>query len=177
MWNGASMLTRWVARAAVLAAVLGGLGGVRGENSTADSPPPVSAERWDWPISPPRLTAAFEAPPTPYAAGHRGVDLAATPGQAVVAPTAGILSVAQVVVDRPVVTIKVGEHLLVSMEPVDASIPLGSAVAPGQPVGVIAAGGHCDGACVHLGVRVDGEYVSPLLFLAAVPPAVLLPVE
>ena len=92
------------------------------------------------------------------------------------APAGGVLTVAQTVVDRPVVTIKVDEHVLVSMEPVTASVAIGAAIAAGQPIGVVAAGGHCDGRCVHLGVRVDGEYVSPLLFLAGVPPAVLLPV-
>ena len=37
--------------------------------------------------------------------------------------------------------------------------------------------GHCtDGpSCVHLGARVDGAYVSPLLFLGGGVPSVLLP--
>jgi len=136
----------------------------------------TSSARWTWPLSPPRVIAPFAAPPGPYAAGHRGIDLAATPGAQVMAPAGGVLTVAQTVVDRPVVTIKVDEHVLVSMEPVTASVAIGAAIAAGQPIGVVAAGGHCDGRCVHLGVRVDGEYVSPLLFLAGVPPAVLLPV-
>lgn len=142
--------------------------------STYESP---ASARWTWPITPPRVTAPFVAPAGPYAAGHRGIDIAVGPGGAVLAPTGGTLTVAQTVVDRPVVTIAVGEHVLVSMEPVAATVPLASAVSAGEPVGIVATGGHCDAQCVHLGVRVDGEYVSPLLFLADVPPAVLMPLE
>jgi hypothetical protein len=42
-------------------------------------------------------------------------------------------------------------------------------------VGTVATGGHCEGSCIHFGVRLHGEYVSPLLYLAGVPRAVLLP--
>ena len=42
---------------------------------------------------------------------------------------------------------------------------VGEAVARGQPVGIVAEGGHCDGGCLHLGTRVDGAYVNPMRFL------------
>lgn len=138
----------------------------------------AGASHWQWPTSPPgAVVQSFEAPPGPYAAGHRGIDIAATPGTAVLAPADGVVQFAGVVVDRPVVTVRVGDGVLVSMEPVSTELPVGSAVTAGQPFGVVAAGGHCDGRCLHLGVRVNGDYVSPLLFLATVPPAVLLPLR
>ncbi|MDN4615035.1 peptidoglycan DD-metalloendopeptidase family protein [Leifsonia sp. F6_8S_P_1B] len=138
----------------------------------SDAAPP----RWSWPVTPVRVTRAYAAPPTQYAAGHRGIDLAAGPGATVTAPSAGRVHFAGTVVDRPVLTLDVGGGVLASFEPVATDLPDGTFVQRGEPIGTIAAGGHCD-ACLHLGVRVDGEYVSPLLFLDRLPPSVLLPLE
>lgn len=160
------------------AAALGGAGvSATGEPGGGAAAAGVSV-RWHWPTSPPgAVVRAFLAPPGPYAAGHRGIDVAASAGQAVLSPTDAVVSFSGVVVDRPVITLRVDEHVLVSMEPVASELPVGAAVAAGTVIGAIAGGGHCDGGCLHIGVRVDGEYVSPLLFLAGVPPAVLLPLE
>jgi murein DD-endopeptidase MepM/ murein hydrolase activator NlpD len=117
----------------------------------------------------------FRAPPTPYAAGHRGVDLAASPGDAVRAPAGGVVSFAGPVAGRPVLSIDHGDGVVSSIEPVSSSVAAGAVIGEGEPVGTVATGGHCDGACVHFGVRVHGLYVSPLLFLGGVPRAVLLP--
>jgi len=146
-----------------------------GSGAAADAA--ADAPRWRWPVSPPRIVAPWVAPAGPYAAGHRGIDLAASPGDPVLAPATGVVTFSGVVVDRPVVTVQVGDEVLVSMEPVVADVARGASVAAGQQLGAVGRGGHCDGACVHVGVRVDGAYVSPLLFFAAVPPAVLLPLE
>jgi len=135
-----------------------------------------SAPHWAWPTSPPgAILQSFEAPPNAYAAGHRGIDLAAAPGAVVLAPTGASVQFVGVVVDRPVVTLRIDEHTLVSVEPVSATVAVGAQVAAGQQFGTVAHGGHCDSRCIHVGVRVDGEYVSPLLSYAGVPPAVLLP--
>ena len=144
---------------------------------------PVSAQApgdavatWTWPVDPPvRLVEPFRSPPTPYAAGHRGIDLAASPGAEVRAPSDGVVSFAGPVAGRPVLSIAHGHGIVSTIEPVVASVAAGQAVAEGESVGVVADGGHCDRVCVHVGVRVHGEYVSPLLFLGGVPRAVLLP--
>jgi len=136
----------------------------------------AAARRWRWPTAPPgQVVQPFVAPDGPYAAGHRGIDVAAAPGTPVLAPTDAVVQFSGTVVDRPVVTLRVGEHVLVSFEPVTGELPVGATVEGGQRFGAVAHGGHCDAGCVHLGVRVDGEYVSPLNFYAGVPPAVLLP--
>jgi hypothetical protein len=136
----------------------------------------AAAPSWRWPTSPPgAIVQPFEAPPGPYAAGHRGIDLGAAAGQAVLAPAIASVQFAGIVVDRPVVTLRVDEHVLVSFEPVAAEAPVGAALAVGQRFGTVAVGGHCGDRCLHVGVRVDGQYVSPLLYFAGVPPAVLLP--
>lgn len=133
---------------------------------------------WTWPVPPPvRVIAPFLAPPTPYAAGHRGIDIAAGEGDGVVAPAGGVVTFAGQVAGRGVIAIDHGDGIVSAIEPVAAAVRAGDEVGAGAPVGVVATGGHCDGACVHFGVRLHGAYVSPLLFLGGVPRAVLLPLR
>jgi len=150
--------------------------------STAASPVTVAstvsapaAPGWIWPVAGPRVVERpFLAPPTPYGAGHRGVDLAATGISVEVrAVTSGIVHFAGVVVDRPVITVRTGQ-VLATVEPVTPLVAIGDAVIAGQVIGVLEPG-HCVRPCVHLGVRVAGEYVSPLLYLGGLQRAVLLP--
>jgi murein DD-endopeptidase MepM/ murein hydrolase activator NlpD len=131
--------------------------------------------RWAWPVAAHVLAAGFVAPATPYAAGHRGIDLRAAEGTVVTAPADAVVRFSGMVVDRPVLTLDHGGGVLSSYEPVASTLPVGSVVGRGGIAGTVAAGGHCDGTCLHVGVRVDGDYVSPLLFFDRVPPAVLLP--
>lgn len=91
----------------------------------------------------------------------------------VLAPAGGTVSYAGVVVDRGVLSIRIDARTVLSMEPVDASVRAGELVQKGEEVGVVAGGAHCDDHCLHLGVRVDGEYVNPMRFLVERP--VLLP--
>lgn len=131
---------------------------------------------WAWPVDGPRtVIRPFSAPPTPYAAGHRGVDLTALgAGAAVRAATSGVVHFAGVVVDRPLVTVRAGD-VLVTAEPVSPTVEAGELVSAGDVIGTLEAG-HCGPrACVHIGVRVGGQYVSPLIYLGGLRRAVLLP--
>lgn len=135
---------------------------------------------WLPPIaSPLRVSGPYLAPPSPYASGHRGIDLPAEPGDVVFAPAAGTVSFVGRVADRPVLSIRIDERTVVSFEPLDAvgasgeKLTEGDSVHRGQLLGAMAEGGHCASECVHLGVRVDGEYVNPMRFFAEKP--VLLP--
>lgn len=132
--------------------------------------------RLSWPIVPPhRVLRPFEAPPSRYAAGHRGIDIAAVAGTTVSSPAAGEITFAGRVVDRSTLTIDIGGGLLVSIEPVDATMPTHAQVTEANAIGTVARGGHCDGRCIHLGVRLNGEYVSPMLYLGGIERAILLP--
>lgn len=117
------------------------------------------------------VLAPFAAPPQPWAAGHRGVDLAASSATPVRAPADGVVTVAQVVVDRPVITLRhadsSGHVVLTSYEPVDAAVKVGDRVKAGQAIGWIGRGAHCSQRCLHWGLRVDGQYLDPLSWLAA----------
>ncbi|GAA1684287.1 hypothetical protein GCM10009792_00200 [Microcella alkalica] len=173
------MRYRSLAPLAVLALVL-----ASGPSAAAAAPPlardaavSAPAPGWEWPVAGPRVVERpFAAPPTPYGAGHRGVDLRAESAVAVVrAATGGSIHFAGRVVDRGVVTIRSGS-LLVTVEPVAATVAMGEAVRAGDPIGVLEPG-HCAAPCVHLGVREAGAYVSPLRWLGGLGRAVLLPLE
>lgn len=152
--------------------------GMAGTSSASASAPSVVVEAadWAWPVRPPlRVIAPFLAPPTPYSAGHRGIDIQSTAGAEVRAPARGVVTFAGPVAGRGVVAIDHGSGIVSAIEPVAAGVAAGATVDQGDLLGRVAGGGHCDGTCVHFGVRLHGEYVSPLLFLGGVPRAVLLP--
>lgn len=135
----------------------------------------ATAPAWAWPLAPPHpVVRAYLAPPTPYGAGHRGIDIRGAESGEVRAPADGVVRFAGVVVDRPVLSIDHGGGVVSSYEPVETSLRAGDRVRRGEVIGRLLAG-HCAVACLHLGARVDGEYVSPLLFLGGQPRAVLLP--
>lgn len=135
----------------------------------------VSGRRWTWPVATPiMIIHPWQAPATKYAAGHRGIDLRAILGDDVVAPAAGTVRFAGLVAGRPVVSIDHGGGVVSAVEAVQPLVRRGDRVSAGQVLGTVAGGSHCD-ACVHFGVRIDGEYVSPMWFFGGVEPAVLLP--
>jgi len=121
------------------------------------------------------VVRAFEAPADRYSAGHRGIDLVAGEGDPVRAPADGEVTFVGTVVDRPVLSIRHGNDLISSFEPVTATVGEGDRVRAGQVIGIVATGAHCSGQCVHFGVRRHGQYISPVLFLGGVARAVLLP--
>jgi murein DD-endopeptidase MepM/ murein hydrolase activator NlpD len=64
--------------------------------------------------------------------------------------------------------------LITSYEPVTSSLGAGDSVSRGEVIGTVLAG-HCSTRCLHFGVRLNGEYVSPLIYLGDLPHSVLLP--
>ena len=135
---------------------------------------PVAA-RWVWPIGRGEVSRAFERPADTYSAGHRGIDLPASVGQDVVAPDAGVVLFAGVVVDRGVLSIRHADGTVSSFEPISAFVSAGDDVTSGQTVGRVSEGGHCDSACLHVGARVQGDYVDPEPYFMVRRRAVLVP--
>lgn len=122
------------------------------------------------------MLAVFRAPPQRWAPGHRGVDLAAQVGVSVRAPAAGVVSFSGWVVDRGVITLTHPDGLRTSLEPVEATVAVGTAVAAGDVVGVVQdASSHCRPVCLHWGVRRGDTYLDPLDLLPGGGPVVLLP--
>ncbi len=129
------------------------------------STPAVPQGRLSWPLSPvPVVTKYFDAPETPYGAGHRGVDLAAVPGQEVLAADAGVVVFAGLVGGRPVMSVDHDGGLRTTYEPVEPKVAVGEQVYRGQVLGTVLAGhpGCAIAACLHWGVRRGDEYVDPL---------------
>ena len=128
-----------------------------------------------WPLDPrPDVVRHFEPPPNPYAAGHRGVDLAGAPGQAVRASLAGTVGFAGAIGGKPVVTVLHGGRRT-TYEPVVASVARGQVVAAGDVLGrLVVADSHCfPAACLHWGlVEGDGDartYLDPLSLVGGGP--------
>jgi len=142
--------------------------------SAPTSVAPIAEPSWSWPVAAPHpVVRPFVAPPTPYAPGHRGIDIRAT-DPSVFAPAAGVVSFAGVIVDRPVLSIRHPGGIVSSYEPVETTLVAGDAVDRGQFIGTPLPG-HCAGLCLHFGVRVNGQYVSPLALLGGIPRSILLP--
>lgn len=155
----------------------------------------VIADTWAWPLDPPwRIERGYVAPPTPYGIGHRGIDLAAGQDTLVLAPAPGIVLFAGTVVDRGVISIEHGNGVISSYEPVNARVVVGDRVQTGDAIGVVSGlhasspgagngsggedgngGGSGFCTCLHVGTRLNGQYLSPLAFLSAIDRAVLLP--
>jgi len=137
------------------------------------------ADTWSWPVAPPwRIERSYVAPPTAYGVGHRGIDLAVALETPVLAPAPGIILFAGTVVDRGVISINHGNGVTSSFEPVTAEVIAGQHVGTGESIGWVsglhfAPSGSC--VCLHMGTRINGEYISPLAFLSTIERAVLLP--
>ncbi|MEV0060167.1 M23 family metallopeptidase [Nocardia sp. NPDC050718] len=131
-----------------------------------------------WPLRPrPTVERRFDKPERNWLPGHRGVDLAGSEGQPVLAAGEGIVVFAGVVADKPVVSIDHPGGLRTTYEPVRAQVAVGSRVGRGTPIGTLVAGheGCPAAACLHWGARRDAseharrEYIDPLGLLHEVP--------
>ncbi|TVL94361.1 murein hydrolase activator EnvC [Streptomyces sp. SAJ15] len=124
-----------------------------------------------WPVGGrPPVLRGWEPPDSPYGPGHRGVDLAASPGEPVLAAAPGRVSFAGRVAGRGVVSIELdgtgAPPLRTTYEPVRARVRVGEAVKAGQVVGVLEPGPfHCAVGCLHWGLRRADRYLDPLSLL------------
>ncbi|NNG89968.1 M23 family metallopeptidase [Streptomyces cacaoi] len=144
----------------------------------------------------PAVRRGWEPPPAPWAAGHRGVDLAAAPGEPVRAVAAGTVSFAGKVAGTEVVSIELNATgkppLRTAYQPVHPTVHKGDHVTAGQQVGTLAPDSeskpdtpdqrkdrphqrkavrrHCPAACLHWGLLRGRRYLDPLTLL---PPGLL----
>ena len=119
----------------------------------------------------------FEQPPTLYAAGHRGVDLAAASGQLVLAARGGRVQFAGPVAGRGVIVIAHSDGIRTEYEPVSPMVHAGDTVQTGQVIGRIL-GTHAmcrPRSCLHWGARRGDIYVDPMRLLNPLGPVRLLP--
>lgn len=144
-----------------------------GDGRTAPPHPPgagvpAPGARYAWPLfPPPAVVTPFRAPPHPYGRGHRGVDLAGSSGQAVLAARDGGVVFAGPLAGRGVVSLRHDDGLRTTYEPLAPSVAAGAAVRAGDVLGTLEPGhSGCPGACLHWGARRDRlEYLDPLVLL------------
>lgn len=142
---------------------------------TDDLVPAVEGS-WLWPWEEVHLLRLFEAPANRYAAGHRGIDIAAAAGEAVRAPHDGQVVFAGPVAGRDVLVLETLGGERSTLEPVRSELPPGAPVTAGEPVGAVSMGGHCAQACLHIGVRsAPDSYRDPLPLFPALGPIRLVP--
>ena len=155
--------------------------------------PAVGADRLPtpagWPLSgSPVVQRGFDPPALAWASGHRGVDLAAKPGQAVLAAAEGTVAFVGSIAGKPVISIDHGS-VRTTYEPVISTLHVGDRVGLGQVIGQLGNGGpglggpglggpglggpglggpgfggHCHD-CLHWGLREGKKYLDPLLLL------------
>ncbi|GGL15556.1 hypothetical protein Sme01_70500 [Sphaerisporangium melleum] len=123
--------------------------------------------RWRLPLDErSRVLRRFAPPPRPWLPGHRGVDLAATPGGRVRAAGAGIVGYAGPLAGRGVVMIVHG-GLRTTYLPVRPKVRRGQTVTRGQVIGTVErTAGHCPISCLHWGLIGRKGYLDPLLLVA-----------
>jgi murein DD-endopeptidase MepM/ murein hydrolase activator NlpD len=131
--------------------------------------PALQVGTWAWPVQGP-VIRGFDPPDTPFGAGHRGIDIAVAPGTPILAPEAGTVSFAGRVGGEVFVTIVHGGGLSSTYSWISSTtVQQGDVVSRGQPIGTTGTGPP--GASLphlHLGAKLDGEYVDPLMLLAPV---------
>jgi murein DD-endopeptidase MepM/ murein hydrolase activator NlpD len=157
----AALLASFIAIAGFLVPEPLSAGGTALAGTTA---PPYGSYRW--PVVGP-VIRFFEAPETPYSAGHRGIDIAVPFGTSVHSAAAGTVTFAGWVAGSMFVTVDHGEGIKTSYSFLSGfSVSMGESVKAGQVIG-FTGHGHPDVATphLHLGARVNGVYVDPLLLL------------
>ncbi|HEY5979248.1 MAG TPA: peptidoglycan DD-metalloendopeptidase family protein [Microlunatus sp.] len=129
--------------------------------AAADSLPTTG----QWPLAGAvRVIAGYDPPAQRWHAGHRGVDLAAHRGAAVLAAAGGRVSYAGRLAGRGVVVVDHG-GVRTTYEPVDALAAVGDEVEAGAVIGRVGSGGHCSSSCLHWGLKRGDTYLNPLLLV------------
>jgi hypothetical protein len=139
------------------------------------------AYAWTWPVQGPVLLGFAFDPNHPYAGGqHRGIDIGATTGRAVVSPAAGTVTFAGTVpTSGKSVTIATADGYSVTLTHLGSiGVAKGASVGEGGAVGTVGPTGtpELDVPYLYMGVRITAEaqgYLDPLSFLPALPPPVL----
>lgn len=121
----------------------------------------------------------YIAPMTEYGEGHRGIDLATVVGDEVLSPANGEISFSGKVGYREVISVKFGNSLTASMEPVCSELVEGTQVLMGDVIGLVCQPDpeyvwHCEMTCLHFGTRSEAGYFSPLALIGGLSPSRLV---
>lgn len=121
----------------------------------------------------------YIAPMTEYGEGHRGIDLATQIGEPVLSPADGEISFVGKVGYRNVMSVRFGDSLTASLEPVCSELVEGTYVLMGEEIGLVCEPDpeylwHCSDTCLHFGTRSEAGYFSPLSLIGGLGPSRLV---
>lgn len=121
----------------------------------------------------------YIAPMTEYGEGHRGIDLATQIGETVLSPADGEISFVGKVGYRNVISVRFGNSLTASLEPVCSAMLEGTFVLMGEEIGLVCEPDpdyvwHCPKSCLHFGTRSEAGYFSPLALIGGLGPSKLV---
>lgn len=104
---------------------------------------------------------------TYYRSGHRAIDLGAACGTPVFASFSGKITYAGWMSNGGgnVVMISADNGMLLSYDHLSAFSALDTLVIAGQQIGAVGATGDATGCHLHFGVKLNGTWVNPLLYL------------
>lgn len=131
-----------------------------------------AAATWVWPVTGP-VIRGYDPPEDPYGSGHRGIDIAAAIGTPVLAAEAGTVTFAGKVGGQLFVTVNHGGGLVSTYSWVSQLlVGKNDLVARGQTI-ALSGVGHPGSSVthLHLGAKLDGDYVDPMAYLAPLPVA------
>ena len=151
---------------ALLLAGPGAAGPIASDGFGGAAPAAFAPGTWSWPVHGP-LLRGFDPPESPYGSGHRGIDIAVPIGTVVRAPEGAVVAFAGKGGGQLFVTLDHGGELTSTYSWLGSvQVRKGDVVARGQPFATSGLG-HPGSAVphLHLGVRLAGTYVDPLLYL------------
>lgn len=130
--------------------------------------PVPQAGSWSWPVTGP-VIRGFDPPSNPYGAGHRGIDIGAPFGTAILAPAAGVVTFSGKVAGQLFITLDHGDGLSSTYSWLSSTaVRKGDHVSVGATIGTTGSG-HPGSSIPHLhfGVKLGGEYVDPMSLLGS----------
>lgn len=130
----------------------------------------ATAGTFAWPLRGP-IVRGYEQPSSPYASGHRGIDIGAPVGTPVKAAASGVVHFAGKVAGSLFVSIDHDGGVQTTYSWVsEVDTKKGAKVQKGDVIALSGTGhpGSTEPTHLHFGVKQDGEYVDPMLYLGAI---------
>ncbi|MGI8774426.1 MAG: peptidoglycan DD-metalloendopeptidase family protein [Actinomycetota bacterium] len=133
------------------------------------APAASASERWLIPPVDGVVERRYQAPEVSWGPGHRGIDYPAAPGTLVRAAGAGIVTFAGPVAGIQAVTVDHGDGLTSTYSSLsEVHVVRGASLEAGTWLGSAGEAHPGAGSGLHLGVKLDGRYVDPELYLGPV---------
>jgi murein DD-endopeptidase MepM/ murein hydrolase activator NlpD len=136
---------------------------IRNSNTSNSGAARQCRARMVLPVADAHISKSFDRPSMRWATGHRGVDITAGTGTALIAPDDGVISFNGTVAGKDVISIKHADGLTSTFEPAHSDLETGAPVFRGKPFGVAdGLSDHCLDLCVHWGVMdASDDYLDP----------------